>query len=87
MQQLLLDAGAQIVAHRTVSDDKSQIMQAYHSLMSETTAQVVLSTGGTGLSPRDVTPEALMASCDRLIPGFGELLRSKGAEHVEDLLA
>lgn len=42
------------------------------------TADAVILTGGTGLSPRDVTPEAVADACDRLIPGFGEELRGAG---------
>jgi len=38
--------------------------------------QLVVTTGGTGVSPRDVTPEATLRVCDKLIPGFGELMRS-----------
>ncbi|HYI10086.1 MAG TPA: MogA/MoaB family molybdenum cofactor biosynthesis protein [Thermoanaerobaculia bacterium] len=37
---------------------------------------LVLTTGGTGVAPRDITPEATMRVCDRLIPGFGELMRA-----------
>lgn len=36
---------------------------------------LILTTGGTGVSPRDITPEATMKVCDRLVPGFGELMR------------
>lgn len=38
--------------------------------------RLVVTTGGTGIAPRDVTPEATMRVCDRLIPGFGELMRA-----------
>lgn len=38
--------------------------------------RLVVTTGGTGISPRDVTPEATLSVCDRIIPGFGELMRS-----------
>jgi molybdenum cofactor synthesis domain-containing protein len=38
--------------------------------------QLVVTTGGTGVAPRDVTPEATMKVCDRLVPGFGELMRA-----------
>jgi molybdopterin adenylyltransferase len=41
-------------------------------------ADVILTTGGTGLGPRDVTPEATMAIADRLIPGFAEQMRAEG---------
>jgi molybdenum cofactor synthesis domain-containing protein len=40
-------------------------------------ARLVVTTGGTGVAPRDVTPEATMRVCDRVIPGFGELMRMK----------
>jgi len=42
-------------------------------------ARLVVSTGGTGIAPRDVTPEAARAVCDRLIEGIAELMRSSGA--------
>lgn len=38
--------------------------------------QLVVTTGGTGIAPRDVTPEATLRVCERLIPGFGELMRA-----------
>ena len=38
---------------------------------------LIVTTGGTGVSPRDVTPEATMSVCDRIIPGFGELMRQR----------
>jgi molybdenum cofactor synthesis domain-containing protein len=43
---------------------------------------VILTTGGTGLGPRDVTPEATKAVADRDVPGFGELMRLEGAKHT-----
>ncbi|HEY3056159.1 MAG TPA: MogA/MoaB family molybdenum cofactor biosynthesis protein [Thermoanaerobaculia bacterium] len=42
--------------------------------------RLVVTTGGTGVAPRDVTPEATMRVCDRLIPGFGELMRARSLE-------
>lgn len=59
-----------------VSDDRDKISAAVIRLAK--TARVVALTGGTGLSPRDVTPEAVASVCDRLIPGIGETLRSSG---------
>jgi molybdenum cofactor biosynthesis protein MoaC len=59
-----------------VSDDRYIIEKAIRQ--AATTSQVVALTGGTGLSPRDVTPEAVAAVCQRLIPGIGESLRAAG---------
>ena len=42
--------------------------------------RLIVTTGGTGIAPRDVTPEATMRVCDRLIPGFGELMRARSRE-------
>ncbi|HEU4523071.1 MAG TPA: MogA/MoaB family molybdenum cofactor biosynthesis protein [Thermoanaerobaculia bacterium] len=42
--------------------------------------RLVVTTGGTGVSPRDVTPEATMTVCDRIVPGFGELMRLRSLE-------
>ncbi len=74
--------GAEVVSTALVADDRSQIQAAFRRLALETNAQVVISTGGTGLSPRDVTPEALAEICERQIPGFGEALRADGAKHI-----
>lgn len=57
-------------------DDKKTIEQ--HIRRAARGVDVVVLTGGTGISPRDVTPEAVMAVCDRIIPGIGETLRSSG---------
>jgi molybdenum cofactor synthesis domain-containing protein len=44
--------------------------------------RLVVTTGGTGLSPRDVTPDATMTVCDRVVPGFGELMRMRSLERT-----
>jgi len=59
-----------------VSDDREKISAAV--LRAAKGARAVVLTGGTGLSPRDVTPETVAALCDRLIPGIGEALRASG---------
>jgi len=59
-----------------VPDEKETISRAIGRLSKK--SDVVVLTGGTGISPRDVTPEAVAAACDRLIPGIGEALRAAG---------
>src|SRR5207248_10398874 len=51
------------------------------SLMTEV-AQLVVTTGGTGLSPRDVTPEATASVCDKQVPGIAELMRTEGLKQT-----
>lgn len=59
-----------------VPDERAQIAETIRRLAKKSDAVVL--TGGTGLSPRDVTPEAVADACERLIPGFGEALRAEG---------
>jgi cyclic pyranopterin monophosphate synthase len=75
--------GAQIVGHKTVWDDIEKIQTAVRDLIRSERAELVITTGGTGLSPRDVTPEALEKIAQRKIPGIGELLRESGAKHIK----
>ena len=77
LEELLAGEGFE-VERRVVPDDRDVIADAIADLAGG--AQVVLTTGGTGLGPRDVTPEATMRVCERLIPGFGELMRSASLE-------
>lgn len=60
---------------RLVEDDADLISRTIIELVDTERCDLVLTTGGTGPAPRDVTPEATEAVCDRLIPGFGELMR------------
>jgi molybdopterin adenylyltransferase len=61
---------------RLVPDERPQIEAALRELADLERCSLILTTGGTGPSPRDVTPEATEAVCDRLLPGFGELMRA-----------
>jgi molybdopterin adenylyltransferase len=70
--------GWSIVAREVLKDDKEEIAAAMKRLIDLDVADVVISTGGTGLGPRDVTPEAAKAIADREIPGFGEVMRAEG---------
>jgi len=58
-----------------IPDDYATITRTLRQFSDEVKVQVVLTTGGTGLGPRDVTPEATIAVCDRRVPGIGEILR------------
>ena len=60
-----------------IPDDYETITKTLRRFSDEQNVEVVLTTGGTGLGPRDVTPEATTAVCDRRVPGFSEILRSE----------
>lgn len=70
------------VHHVLVSDDHEQISGSLRQLADIDRCGLVLTTGGTGPAPRDVTPEATMAVCDRLLPGFGEMMRTASLREV-----
>jgi molybdopterin adenylyltransferase len=70
----LLAAEGYEVARRVVPDDRDHIEAAIEDLSLETA--LVLTTGGTGLGPRDVTPEATLGVLERLAPGIAEALRA-----------
>ena len=63
---------------RVIPDEREAIETALRELADVERCTLILTTGGTGPAPRDVTPEATEAVCGRLMPGFGELMRSEG---------
>ena len=65
-----------------VEDDQSSIEAALIDLIDEIGCNLVVTTGGTGPAERDVTPEATEAVCDRMLPGFGELMRAVSLRYV-----
>jgi len=72
--QELLEAAGLAVVRRVVPDERGAIAQAIEDLADE--ADIVLTTGGTGLAPRDVTPEATASVLDRAAPGIAEAIRA-----------
>lgn len=76
--EVLKKSGFRIVATQIVQDDSMQIQNALVHLALE--VRFIVTTGGTGIASRDVTPEATEAICDRLIDGIGERMRLEGAK-------
>jgi molybdenum cofactor synthesis domain-containing protein len=66
----------QVVAHLVVPDERAAIQEKLIELCRS--ARLVVTTGGTGIAPRDVTPEATVAVCDRLVEGIAEQMRLQG---------
>jgi molybdenum cofactor biosynthesis protein B len=73
--ELIGAAGHKVVAKRIVRDDKSAIMAQLKDWIADPKVDVVISTGGTGVTGRDVTPEAFQAVFEKEIAGFGEVFR------------
>lgn len=67
---------------RMVPDDHQLIAASLRSLVDDEHCQLVLTTGGTGPAPRDVTPEATLEVAERVLPGFGELMRAVSHHYV-----
>ncbi len=67
---------------RLIPDEQPEIEATLRQLVDEEGCQLVLTTGGTGPSPRDVTPEATLAVADRVMPGFGEQMRQISLKFV-----
>lgn len=80
--QLVAAAGHQVVARRVVRDQPTAIREAVLEGLSANGADVVVISGGTGFSPRDVTVEAVAPLLDRTVEGFGELFRMLSYEQV-----
>lgn len=73
---LVGEAGHEVVARSHARDEPDQILAAAESALASEGVDVVVTTGGTGIAPRDVTLETLRPLLDKELPGFGELFRS-----------
>lgn len=67
---------------KLVSDDLDGLKATLASLVDQDGCNLIFTTGGTGPAPRDVTPEATEAVCTKMMPGFGELMRTRSLEQV-----
>lgn len=68
--------------YRVIEDEQALIEATLRELVDEQRCCLVVTTGGTGPAKRDVTPEATEAVCDRMMPGFGELMRQESLKYV-----
>ncbi len=84
IQETLLAAGYVVGEKRIVPDDRDAIVRELTRFSEEGSHDLVFTTGGTGLGPRDVTPEATGSVCDRLVPGLGELMRAEGLKKTRN---
>ncbi len=80
--ELLGTIGASIERTDVVPDEAPQISDTLRSWADSGEVDLIITTGGTGLSPRDVTPEATAEVIERPAPGLGELMRSEGLKHT-----
>lgn len=67
---------------RIVPDELDQVVRALKELTDQEQCCLVVTTGGTGPAPRDITPEATEAVSEKLMPGFGELMRQTSLQYV-----
>ncbi len=70
------------VEYRIIPDEQPQIEYALRDLADNTACALIVTTGGTGPALRDVTPEATEAVCEKMLPGFGELMRATSLKFV-----
>jgi molybdenum cofactor synthesis domain-containing protein len=78
--RLLVEAGVEHSSAHTLPDDLDRIAEALRQYAR--TASLIVTTGGTGLASRDVTPEATRLVCDRLVEGLAERMRADGLLHT-----
>jgi molybdenum cofactor biosynthesis protein MoaC len=83
LQELLQEEGADVAERRIVADSAADISAALHELRETQRPKLLIMSGGTGPGPRDVTPEVLDSACDRILEGFGEVLRRESAAFTD----
>jgi len=80
LERWLAEQGVTILDYKMIPDDIAIIAATLREWSDSNRFDLILTTGGTGVSPRDVTPDATVQVLDRLIPGFGEVMRMKSLE-------
>jgi len=83
----MLDADEfEICEYKVVADEREDIKKELIYFADEVKVDIVLTTGGTGLGPRDVTPEATAEVCEKMVPGLAEAMRSEGLKKTKNAM-
>ena len=77
LRQLLVDVGAEVVDSEILSDDPEPLIETLRRFAARSDVNLIITTGGTGLGPRDNTPEATRAVVERDVPGIAEAIRAE----------
>ena len=77
IEEMIKDLPAQAIRYEIIPDEKEQIVEALKRCADTLKADLILTTGGTGLSPRDVTPDATLEVIEKEVPGFSEAMRAE----------
>lgn len=80
LAQLLEELGYEVVDRAIVPDEKEEIKREFLRMSESGEIALIASTGGTGFSPRDITPEATLEVCERMAPGIPEMMRAYSAK-------
>jgi len=77
IREMVKDLPAEVIHYEIIPDEREVIVEALKKSADQLKADLILTTGGTGLSPRDVTPDATMEVIDKEVPGFAEAMRAE----------
>jgi len=86
IKDMLPEDRFEICRKKIVADDHEKIVNELKHFSDKADIDVVFTTGGTGLGPRDVTPEATASVCERIVPGFGEIMRAEGLKKTKNAI-
>ena len=82
IREMLTSTGIDVARYEIVADEQDAIAARLRDWADERVAQLIVTTGGTGLGPRDVTPEATKAVLEYEVPGIAEAMRAEGLRHT-----
>ena len=77
IQEMVKDLPGEVIHYEIIPDEREQIVASLKKSADQLKADLILTTGGTGLSPRDVTPDATLKVIDKEVPGFSEAMRAE----------
>lgn len=77
IQEMIKELPAKVIHYEIIPDEKDKIVEALKKSADQLKANLILTTGGTGLSPRDVTPDATLEVIQKEVPGFSEAMRAE----------
>ena len=83
IKEIVKGSGGEVIKYEIVPDERKIISEKLKNWSDEVAPDLIFTTGGTGLAPRDITPEATEEVIDRYVPGFSEIMRFSGFKNTK----